>query len=42
LEKDIYNFDKAGFLIGVIATVKVVTSSESRNCPKTAQPGNRE
>ena len=42
LEKDIYNFDKAGFLIGVIATAKVVTSSESRNCPKTAQPGNRE
>jgi hypothetical protein len=41
-EEDIYNFDKAGFLIGVIATAKVVTSSESRNRPKTAQPGNRE
>ena len=40
LEEDIHNFDKAGFLIGVIATAKVVTSIESRNCPKTAQPGN--
>ena len=40
-EEDIYNFDKAGFLIGVIATAKVVTSSESRNRLKTAQPGNR-
>ncbi len=28
--------------MGVIATAKVVTSSESRNRPKTAQPGNRE
>jgi hypothetical protein len=35
-EEDIYNFDEAGFLIGVIATAKVVTSSESRNRPKTA------
>src|SRR5450432_3791754 len=42
LEEDIYNFDEAGFLMGVIATAKVVTSSESRNRPKTAQPGNRE
>jgi hypothetical protein len=42
LEEDIYNFDKAGFLIGVIATAKVVTSSESRNHLKTAQPGNQE
>jgi hypothetical protein len=41
-EEDIYNFDKAGFLIEVIATAKVVTSSELRNHPKTAQPGNRE
>jgi hypothetical protein len=41
-EEDIYNFDEVGFLMGVIATAKVVTSSESRNRPKTAQPGNRE
>jgi hypothetical protein len=32
---DIYNFNEAGFLIGIITTTKVVTSSESRNCPKT-------
>ena len=42
LEEDIYNFDEAGFAMGVIATAKVVTSVESRNRPKTAQPGNRE
>ena len=41
-EEDIYNCDETGFMMGVIATAKVVTSSESRNRPKTAQPGNRE
>ncbi|KFY26191.1 hypothetical protein V491_01420 [Pseudogymnoascus sp. VKM F-3775] len=41
-EEDIYNFDEAGFLMGMIATAKVVTSSESRNLPKATQPGNRE
>jgi hypothetical protein len=41
-EEDIYNFDEAGFLMGVIATAKVVTSVESRNRPKTTQAGNRE
>jgi hypothetical protein len=41
-EEDIYNFDEAGFLMGMIATAKVVTSSESRNRPKATQPGNRE
>src|SRR5450432_757077 len=35
LEEDIYNFDEVGFLIGVIATAKVVISLESRNRPKT-------
>jgi hypothetical protein len=42
VEEDIYNFDEAGFLMGVITTTKVVTSSESRNRPKTTQLGNRE
>ncbi|KFY92912.1 hypothetical protein V498_04671 [Pseudogymnoascus sp. VKM F-4517 (FW-2822)] len=42
LEQDIYNFDKAGFAMGVIATAKVVTSLEAKNRPKTIQPGNRE
>ncbi|KFZ01934.1 hypothetical protein V500_00557 [Pseudogymnoascus sp. VKM F-4518 (FW-2643)] len=35
LEQDIYNFDEAGFAIGVIATAKVVTSSEAKSRPKT-------
>ncbi|KFZ23098.1 hypothetical protein V502_02423 [Pseudogymnoascus sp. VKM F-4520 (FW-2644)] len=42
LEQDIYNFDEAGFAMGVIATAKVVTSLEAKSCPKTIQPGNRE
>ena len=42
LEQDIYNFDEAGFAMGVIATAKVVTSSEVKSRPKTIQPGNRE
>ena len=42
MDADIYNFDEAGFLMGMIATAKVVTSMESRNRPKVAQPGNRE
>ncbi|KFY68126.1 hypothetical protein V496_01281 [Pseudogymnoascus sp. VKM F-4515 (FW-2607)] len=35
LEQDIYNFDEAGFAMGVIATAKVVTSSEAKSRPKT-------
>jgi Tc5 transposase DNA-binding domain len=35
LEEDIYNFDKAGFMIGVIAIAKVIISIESRNRLKT-------
>ena len=43
LEQDIYNFDEAGFAMGVIATAKVVTSLESKNSrTKTIQLGNRE
>jgi hypothetical protein len=42
LEQDIYNFNEAGFAMGVIATAKVVTSSEAKSHPKTIQPGNRE
>ena len=43
LEQDIYNFDEAGFAMGVIATAKVVTSSELKNSrTKTIQLGNRE
>ena len=34
-EADIYNFDETGFMMGVISTAMVVTSSERRgtNCP---------
>ena len=42
LEQDIYNFDEAGFAMGVIATAKVVTSLEAKSRPKTIQLGNRE
>jgi RecB family endonuclease NucS len=42
LEQDIYNFDEAGFAMGVIATTKVVTSSEAKSRLKTIQPRNRE
>jgi len=42
VDEDIYNFDKAGFQIGVIGIARVITSSEARNRPKKLQPGNRE
>jgi hypothetical protein len=40
-DKDIYNFDKTGFQIGVIATAKVVTAAEKERTD-LIQPGNRE
>jgi hypothetical protein len=42
LEADPYNFDETGFLMGVIATMMVVTSAEGRGRAKSKQPGNRE
>jgi hypothetical protein len=42
LDDDTYNFDEAGFLMGVIGTELVVTGIERRNRPKAVQPGNRE
>jgi hypothetical protein len=39
--EDIYNFDKTGFQIGVITTVKVITGSEHSSWPVSIQPGNR-
>jgi hypothetical protein len=41
-EGDIYNFDETGFMMGVISTAMVVTSSEGRAKAKKVQPGNRE
>jgi hypothetical protein len=37
-----YNFDEAGFLMGMIAAGMVVTASEQRTRSKTVQSGNRE
>jgi hypothetical protein len=37
-----YNFDETGFMMGVITTATVVTSSEGRARVKKIQPGNRE
>lgn len=41
-EADIYNFDETGFMMGVISTGIVVTSSDGRAQAKKIQPGNRE
>ncbi|KFY06347.1 hypothetical protein V491_08688, partial [Pseudogymnoascus sp. VKM F-3775] len=41
-ENDIHNFDETSFQMGVIATAKVVTSSDRAGQPRTMQPGNRE
>jgi len=42
LEVDIYNFDETGFMMGIISTAMVVTSSERHGRAKSKQPGNRE
>ena len=39
---DIYNFDETGFMMGVISTAMVVTSSDRAGRAKAKQPGNRE
>ncbi len=41
-DANIYNFDETGFMMGVISTATVVTSSEGRIKAKKIQPGNRE
>jgi hypothetical protein len=41
-DADIYNFDETGFMMGVISSAMVVTSSERRSRAKMRQPGNRE
>jgi hypothetical protein len=40
--KDIYNFDKIGFLISMLSNTKIITSSERRGRPRTKQSNNRE
>jgi hypothetical protein len=40
LDDDIYNFNKTGFQMGVIVTVKVVTGTDRAGRPRIIQPGN--
>jgi len=42
LDTDTYNFDETGFMMGVAATSKVVTSSDTVGRATAVQPGNRE
>ena len=42
LEQDVYNFDETGFMMGVAATSKVVTSADTVGRAVTVQPGNRD
>src|SRR5450432_2212635 len=42
VDSDIYNFDETRFMMGVISTRMVVTSSDGRKQAKKTQPGNRE
>ena len=42
VDEDIYNFDEAGFQMGVIGSRMVITGSERRQAPKSLQPGNTE
>lgn len=41
-DNDVHNFDKTGFQIGVIGSMKVVTGAERRAWLELIQPGNRE
>jgi hypothetical protein len=41
VDDDIYNFDKTGFMMGIIFTGMVVTTSDGLSKAKLAQPGNR-
>jgi hypothetical protein len=42
LDDDVYNFDETGFMMGVAATSKVVTSSDTTGRAVTVQPGDRD
>ncbi len=42
LEEDIHNFDETGFMMGMISSTMVVTSSDRYGKPTLAQPGDRE
>jgi len=42
LDENTYNFDEAGFQMGVIGSRMVITGPERRQAPKSIQPGNTE
>jgi hypothetical protein len=42
VDDDMYNFDEAGFMMGVISTGVVVTRADCQGRPKMLQQGNRE
>ena len=42
IHEDVYNFDETGFMMGVAATSKVVTSADTIGRATVVQPGNRE
>jgi len=42
LDYDFYNFDKTGFMIGVIYPTMVITCADRCGRGKAVQPGNRE
>jgi hypothetical protein len=42
VDNNIYNYDKTGFIIGIIFVGIVITTSDGRDKIKLAQPGNRE
>ena len=42
LDKDIFNFNKTGFAMGIIATTRVVTRANMPGKPNLIQPGKRE
>jgi hypothetical protein len=40
-DDNIHNFNKTGFQMGIISSMKVVTGSERRTRPNLIQPGDR-
>ena len=41
-DRDIYNFDETGFMIGVIGSSMIITDKDQQGRRKAIQPGNRE
>jgi hypothetical protein len=41
-ESDMWNFDETSFIIGVILSAMMVTTSDRQGRAKMKQPGNRE